>query len=148
MNKTRICSKCKVEQSIDNFYKDKSLRGGGRIYRCKTCKKFDYRKAGEKYTIAYKKKNKKYYDKNREKILQKRRKWYESNQQKVEAHWKVTNAIKKGTLQRKPCENCGKTEKIDAHHEDYSKPLDVAWLCHRCHLRRHEEIKSLPPTLG
>jgi len=24
-----------------------------------------------------------------------------------------------------------------AHHEDYSKPLEIEWMCHRCHTDRH-----------
>src|SRR4051812_39153823 len=41
-------------------------------------------------------------------------------------------ALRKGVLTRQPCEVCG-SEKSQAHHEDYSKPLEVRWLCRPHH---------------
>lgn len=38
------------------------------------------------------------------------------------------------------CSNCGGDDYIEGHHEDYSSPLDITWLCFRCHRRRHEEL--------
>ena len=38
--------------------------------------------------------------------------------------------------QREDCAVCGDTE-TEAHHEDYSKPLDVIWLCSSCHKQVH-----------
>lgn len=35
------------------------------------------------------------------------------------------------------CEECGQRVKLTAHHEDYSKPLEVAWLCYECHGIKH-----------
>lgn len=35
------------------------------------------------------------------------------------------------------CENCHKVAELDAHHSDYSKPLEVTWLCRFCHQRWH-----------
>lgn len=52
-------------------------------------------------------------------------------------------ARKKGLITRKPCEVCGSSKKINAHHEDYSKPLEVIWLCSRHHGERHREINGL-----
>ena len=51
----------------------------------------------------------------------------------------VMQAVLDGTLIRQPCSRCG-TVKAVAHHEDYSKPLDVIWLCLSCHRRRHIEL--------
>ena len=44
---------------------------------------------------------------------------------------------KRGLLDPKPCHNCGSTTTIHKHHEDYSKPLDVEWLCKSCHEDHH-----------
>ena len=35
------------------------------------------------------------------------------------------------------CEKCGNKLKLHAHHKDYSKPLDVTWLCRYCHRELH-----------
>ena len=41
------------------------------------------------------------------------------------------------------CEDCGSTRRLERHHHDYSKPLDVRVLCHRCHMREHARL-NLP----
>lgn len=43
---------------------------------------------------------------------------------------------RRGKLIPQPCEHCG-ASKVEMHHEDYSKPLDVRWLCMPCHKRLH-----------
>lgn len=47
-------------------------------------------------------------------------------------------ALRKGFLLRLPCEKCG-AAKSECHHEDYSKPLDVHWLCKPCHAVEHRK---------
>jgi hypothetical protein len=57
---------------------------------------------------------------------------------KDQAHYRVKTAIRNGTLKKpKECSECGAGGRIHGHHADYSKPLDVEWLCSLCHRRRH-----------
>jgi hypothetical protein len=57
-----------------------------------------------------------------------------------DAHDAVERAIANGTLVRQTCEVCG-YERVDAHHDDYTKPLDVRWLCRSHHLKHHRSAK-------
>lgn len=53
----------------------------------------------------------------------------------------IYKAITRGHLERKPCEvgvGCG--GRIEAHHDDYSRPLDVRWLCQRHHAELHRKV--------
>lgn len=55
-------------------------------------------------------------------------------------------AIERGELIREPCEVCGIPE-VQAHHDDYSKPLSVRWLCvkhhHDHHRRERKALKGI-----
>lgn len=101
-----------------------------------------------------------YYEKNKEVIKARARDQYKNlseqqkkrrtesikdyrrrNSEKAKAWSAVGNAIMRGEIE-KPiyCELCGVFHvKIHAHHEDYSKPLDVLWLCQDCHQTLHVE---------
>ena len=63
--------------------------------------------------------------------------WERRNPVKKAASTAVNNAIRDGRLIRQPCEVCGK-DKAHAHHDDYSKPLDVRWLCTTHHAEWHK----------
>lgn len=68
--------------------------------------------------------------------------------QKYKAVTAVGNAIRLGKLTRQPCEKCGSTTRVEAHHDDYSKPLDVRWLCHIHHGEHHAARKTHPDAGG
>lgn len=53
-------------------------------------------------------------------------------------HNQVTAAIAKGELVRGSCEVCGTTEKVEGHHDDYARPLEVRWLCRPHHREWHK----------
>lgn len=67
----------------------------------------------------------------------------------------VENALKRGAIIRKDkCETCGDSgtfkdgrSKIQAHHCDYNKPLDVIWLCQHCHHEWHKHNTAIPKNI-
>lgn len=64
-----------------------------------------------------------------------------SYEKKFDAYRLVADAVRTGKIERQPCVACGKS-KVQAHHEDYSKPLDIVWYCQKHHSERHREIRK------
>lgn len=78
--------------------------------------------------------NKKYYQENKEEMLPKYKAYNKSERGK--ASQKVRDAVRSGKMERKPCEVCSEPN-AEGHHDDYSKPLEVRWLCRKHHARHH-----------
>ncbi len=84
--------------------------------------------ARPEYRIHRKEYQKKWVAENPEKIKANRKKWTERHR----ARDKFKYAVKSGKIVRMPCEICG-DPKSEGHHEDYSKPFEVKWLCLKHH---------------
>ena len=59
------------------------------------------------------------------------------NREKVNAGRRLLYAISIGKIMRCPCQVCGDTNS-QGHHDDYSKPLEVRWLCPQHHTEVHQ----------
>lgn len=102
-----------------------------------------YFKTVEEYRNYYRE----YRRKNKEKLLLYNKEyitnWRNINGREHDyARDRLNSAVRNGKLKRLPCEKCGES-KSHGHHEDYSKPLDVIWLCAIHHKERHTELRSL-----
>lgn len=53
------------------------------------------------------------------------------------------NYIKMGILIKDKCQICGTNENIEAHHDDYTKPLDIRWLCRAHHREFHKNNNEI-----
>jgi excisionase family DNA binding protein len=60
-----------------------------------------------------------------------------------ESRRQYSRALCNGVLLRAgSCQECGAEGKIDGHHDDYSQPLEVRWLCHTCHRKADKETRA------
>ena len=135
------CTQCLETKSIYDFYIRKGTDEYDRNIYCKICaRKYDraryYR--SRKKRLA---KDKKYYLEHKEKWAEKQRLSLLKYPEKHQARSKLRYAIYTGKIKRLPCEICGKTKRIQAHHHDYSKPYDVKWLCSVHHGEAHRKYK-------
>lgn len=153
-NKMKTCFKCKKTKDREAFYKHPSMKDG-LLGKCRDCTKKDvknYRKNNIESVLLYDRSRNLLGHRKDARISYKKtrlgrkiqsecnRRYGERFPQKRLAHNKVHNAIKRGDLIRKPCSVCGRT-RSHAHHDDYSKPLDVIWLCSTHHRSRHIEME-------
>lgn len=74
----------------------------------------------------------------------KQRRMRAANPHMISAHNAVARAVSSGQVHRpSACSRCSSTDRVQAHHDDHAKPLDVLWLCPVCHANRHKELGRL-----
>src|SRR5262245_33024166 len=121
----KTCRRCGQELPISEFeFCRDSKSKSGRVYlrgQCRKCRRGPGDSAG---------------------AVERAHRWKRKNAEKVRIHRRVQYAIATGKLVRRPCERCGATDAV-AHHEDYTQPLTVMFLCRRHHGERHRELRSL-----
>lgn len=136
MNSSKICTRCKNEKdALNDFYKESR---GGMSCVCKDCHKkrmSDIRRDNPEVRERERIRAKQPHRMAKSAAIS--RMWRERNPEAYKAHTSLNNAIRDGRIVKEPCSVCGSTERIHAHHKDYSKPLNVIWLCARCHHRIH-----------
>lgn len=141
----KICTRCKEEKQLTEFYSDKRKKDGKRP----ECKKCTDKKVTE------------YIKSNMESANSRWKRWKELNPEKVAASRKRDGEIKKtrkgfklkerahqiiramidrGEIKRSDfCEICKSETKTIAHHPDYNFPKEAIWVCHKCHLDIHRQ---------
>jgi hypothetical protein len=140
----KTCSRCKHEQPSENFYREKKSKGG-LSYECRECRKAAsaaWQQENPEKAIA---RTQRWRDKHPEKVKAAKpaqlKRYREKYPEKVKAQAIVRDAVHNGRLDKPDhCEDCGKKlprRRIHGHHKDYSKPLEVEWLCAPCHSKRH-----------
>lgn len=152
----KTCFKCQEEKHESEFYRHPRM-ADGRLGKCIECTKADVNRNRKEKADYYQEYDRMrfYRDygkrckaasawslKNKEAAQRVKAKYAAQNPQKRKAQSAVSNAIRSGLIKRRPCVRCGSAKRVHGHHEDYDKPLDIVWLCSKCHGLRHAEINE------
>lgn len=147
---TKICRCCGIEQDLHSGFYTHARMADGYLNKCKECvknrvkvhrKENDHVRAYDRfryYNDPSRKHANRLYPKDPAKIKESQTRWLQKNPHKRAAHIAVGNAVRDGKLIRQPCVVCGEA-KVHAHHTDYSKKLDVIWLCKDHHMKEHRK---------
>lgn len=154
----KVCRECKQEKPLTEFYKHAKM-ADGHLNKCIECVKARVSKHREENLERARE-----YDRKRGSLphrIQARKEYAQTEvgRQAIKnaatnyrkrhplryaAHVVTRNAVRDGKLiPATSCEVCNSTEKIEGHHDDYTKPLDLRWLCERCHKEWHRHNKPI-----
>jgi hypothetical protein len=143
----KTCFKCKTEKPLSDFYKHPQM-ADGHLNKCRECAKkdsddnFKRKLQDPHWQIKERERQRKKQANRRDLGIVKSYKreplpWAS----RKEKYGEYSKAIRDGRIKQESCAVCGK-EKTQGHHEDYSKPLDVIWLCVRHHQDRHIHLRN------
>jgi hypothetical protein len=146
----KTCRECGIKKPLSEYYAHSEM-ADGYLNKCKICVKIRVSKHREINLDRIKeydrkrgmnpervKARKEYQKTDAGKIAKKRA----LNSYKIkhsERHYArnaINNALRDGRIEKMPCLICG-DEKVEGHHPDYSRPLDVVWLCNKHHRETH-----------
>ena len=149
MDAMKTCKRCNATKPYTEFYAHKMMEDGYLSF-CKSCTRKRVRKHRAVHLEDIRA-----YDRERSQTPERKARYAAKNKTKqrhmgplyLAAHNAVIRAVKRGDIIRPDkCQRCETTNdgssrrRIQAHHDDYSKPLDVMWLCPACHAQRHVEL--------
>lgn len=145
----KTCYECKTRKGSSEFHRDASIKDGLNS-RCKVCR----RKRHLSYVATPRGRasvvlaSRRYIDSNPDERREMHRRQYSYAKQRrdkltadpVKVHCRsvLRNAVQSGRIRKpKACSDCGAPCRVHGHHEDYSKPFQVVWVCSGCHGKRH-----------
>lgn len=152
------CRECHQVKNIGEFYTHPRM-SDGHLNKCKDCVKNrvskhrdlnidrirEYDK--ERSSLPHRLKARSDYQKTEEGKTAKKKaqeKYDKTYPLRYAARFIVRKGLRNGTISRPAtCSECGSDQKIEGHHDDYTKPLDIRWLCEKCHKKWHRHNKPI-----
>jgi ribosomal protein S27AE len=135
---SKVCKQCGERKELPEYYR-RSATADGYFGKCKVCVSADARArrqnplVRDRLLAQDREAHRKWREANPFKVAEGVRQYQRNNKEKVRA-W---NMVARNLEAPDACSECGSTSRIHAHHDDYSRPLDVRWLCSACHKQHH-----------
>ena len=116
----KTCARCGEAKPLESFHRNCCRRDGVQTY-CKACE--------QSTEIRVQRRARRKTPMSRASRAAYKRQWLRRNVgRKTRAREHLYRAVKTGKIQRLPCRVCG-DPRSHGHHRDYTKPLEVDWLC-------------------
>jgi hypothetical protein len=148
---TKQCSGCGIVRPVADYY-ERAERPGVLRSQCKACMRAYVDRNRERvrswhrdWARAHPEKARQRYEAHAEQVKAAAVAWQRQSRAARPEAWRaratassaVRRALQRGALVRPTtCEECRAADvAIEAAHHDYALPLDVRWLCRRCHRR-------------
>lgn len=149
----KTCSKCKIEKDLENF-RNRSDHKHLKKSSCKNCEaayaklrnESGYNRKryaeNEKIRIQSLLRNKKRFQVSPEKVKAELKRHQQKHRDKYLARQDLRRSIARGKIIKpKCCQICNiEANRIEGHHTDYSKRLEVIWMCVDCHKKEHGKL--------
>ena len=146
----KTCTKCEISKPSNDFRVNEKMLDGLNSW-CKTCSNKATEAYRRKDMDAYRARDRAKYARRMQKL---RGEGYvvgePSNRSKAldpefiklkrDARKTTRRAVARGLLTKTACHTCGDVE-VEDHHPDYSRPLDVVWLCREHHMEIHKALE-------
>ena len=137
----KTCRVCKQSKPLTDFYAHPAMKDG-RLNDCKPCHRESVAK-NRRAKIDYYRKRDRDRSQQPQRVLLRRviaKRYAAAHPDRKTATNALNNALRDGRIVPQPCWVCG--VKAEAHHPDYSRPLDVVWLCKIHHEAAHQAAKT------
>lgn len=132
---TSKCGRCKTIKPITEFHRNRHTANGINNW-CGECRRSATKvsKSTPKHRLT------------RNAYARQYKKHRRGESNKIKIRGLAQTALKQGRLTKQPCIVCATTVNVQAHHSDYSKPLDVDWLCTKHHATWHKYLTPYDET--
>lgn len=139
----KCCTRCGMSKDLSQFQIRRASKDGLSA-SCKSCLSiYEKKRANAPHRIQARKDYQK-TEQGKAAVKRGHLNFIKKYPEKRKAHILVDNYIRDGKLNRpNQCGNCDCKCKPHAHHNDYTKPLEVTWLCTACHVEWHRHNKPI-----
>lgn len=153
----KTCFVCLIEKPLESFYRHPQM-ADGHLNKCIECARHDAlnhrrdnlsrvrdydRKRGDSPSRVAARKAYALTEAGKASLARGKKAWELRNKHKKSAVIALNNALRdKRIFKTEVCQKCGLSGRLEAHHPDYSKPLEVLWVHDPCHKQIHKEERA------